>query len=137
MKNIGAASKLKLMAAGFAISLGACSTAYTAEVPQTQHVTSEDPFAVDPYGAKALASGDYPMVATRLEAMDDRDPFAQLNLANAYENMGRVADAKRIYQFVLSQNSNPYADLGPRKAPLRVKTIASRALNRIADNSGE
>jgi len=63
---------------------------------------------VDNYASTALTKADYVTAIAKLEPIVRRDPVdetAVLNLAMAYRNTGRVAQARRLYQRVLFHES--------------------------------
>ena len=80
------------------------------------------------YAAQELAAKDWDAAIVKLEAIKNDDPFRLLNLAAAYKNTGRLAEAKALYNRVLAMKKNPYANLGASVAPRRVKSLAKKAV---------
>ena len=88
----------------------------------------------DYYASQAIAAKDWAAAIEKLEARSDKDPFRMLNLATAYQNVGRQAEAIALYQQVMKQRVNPYADLGAKETPRRVKAIARDKVLAMSDS---
>lgn len=61
---------------------------------------------------------------------DPNDPYALLNLAYVYQKSGDTAKAQQVYQRILEQKQNPYAELETGK-PEAVKSIARRGIAQL------
>lgn len=115
---------LKSLALGaLAISLTACGAM------KEDYVTQDTSTAVaDHYASAALESGQYADAADHLEGLDSLDPMAKLNLALAYSNIDRMDEALTLYQEILNGAENPYVVVSSSKAPMRIKTVATKSL---------
>jgi thioredoxin-like negative regulator of GroEL len=88
--------------------------------------------AADRTGYQAIAAGDFTTAAKRLEAerriFPDR-PELMLNLAAAYAQTGRTADARALYRGVLDRPA--VAMDMPNGAVLSSHDVATRGLSRL------
>lgn len=88
--------------------------------------------AADRTGYQAIAAGDFAAAAKRIEAerriFPDR-PELMLNLAAAYRQTGRTADARALYRAVLDRPA--VAMDMPNGAILSSHDVATRGLSRL------
>jgi len=108
----------------FFLTLGVFSTNGTAEELAS--------YQVDAIADGRLAKAEQELLAV-LEK-NPEDPFALLNLAYVYQKAGDPSRAQEIYERILSQKDNPYAELVSGKYE-RVKTIAKRGM--VQSGTGE
>ncbi|MCP3735467.1 tetratricopeptide repeat protein [Sphingomonas sp. RP10(2022)] len=88
--------------------------------------------AADRTGYQAIVAGDFSAAVTRIEAerriFPDR-PELMLNLAVAYAQTGRTADARALYRVVLDR-PGVAMDM-PNGAVLSSHDVATRGLSRL------
>lgn len=88
--------------------------------------------AADRTGYQAIAAGDFTTAAKRIEAerrIFPERPELMLNLAVAYAQTGRVADARALYRNVLAEPA--VAMDMPDGAVLSSHDVATRGLSRL------
>lgn len=107
----------------FALTEGSDSAVSKAIVAETE--------ILDPFAANAISDGDWDRVIALLEGKCESDPLKMINLAYAYYQQDRKHDALALYRTVLEGDANPYANR-PGSAPLRVKSIAKKAIDLIS-----
>ena len=121
LKTIGTIGLLTLMTA-------ACGTTNPAlTIGGDANGNTQLAGSTDPYAASAISAADWDQAAAILEGRLDEDPLKLLNLAYVYRQTGKTDAAAALYQSILDGSSNPYAER-PGSVPLRVKTIARRAI---------
>ena len=87
----------------------------------------------DNYQVQLIAEGKLAEAEQGLLVMlekDPRDPYALLNLAYVYQKSGDAEKARQVYQRILEQRQNPYAELKSGK-PEAVKSIARRGIAQL------
>lgn len=80
----------------------------------------------DQYRTDEILVGDYAQAEQKLLAQlkqDPNDPYVILNLAVVYRTTGRLDEARAMYDRILSQRDNPYAQVADGKVK-PVKSIA-------------
>jgi Tfp pilus assembly protein PilF len=87
----------------------------------------------DNYQVQLIANGKLVEAEQGLLVMlekDPNDPYALLNLAYVYQKSGDQEKARQVYQRILEQRQNPYAELKSGK-PEAVKSIARRGIAQL------